>query len=111
MATYFAGETVLSVFAISGSTTGNPTLYTVPSGRYAKVFVQVFFRVASGIPQSRTLLVGSSSVSESGDSTGVINWLATFEPNSILFQGQAISIIGAGTVVNYSFVIREYAIP
>jgi hypothetical protein len=94
---------------VSGSTTLGPVLYTVPSGRYAKVFVQSFFRNDPGIPQNRTLSVGSSSVSISG--TGVLDWISSFEQNSILAEGQTIAIINTGTTVIYSFVIREFSSP
>jgi hypothetical protein len=94
---------------VSGSTTLGPVLYTVPSGRYAKVFVQSFFRVDSALPQNRTLSVGSSSVNTSG--TGVLNWISSFEQNSILAEGQTIAIINTGINVTYSFVIREFSSP
>lgn len=104
MSTFFGGETLINVAVINGSSNVPQTVYTVPAGRFAEIFIQRFDSFQSG-----TIIVGARSYSISGGSVQGLS-----EKYFTLYAGQSCSFsVGTGSGSNFDWYIvsKEFAIP
>jgi hypothetical protein len=108
ISTYFGGETLVNAITVNGSSTAPQTVYTVPSSRYAKVWIQSISRPSVGFPITTTFNIGASVYGP----VGTTNEFSAQNFEAILFQGQSVSIsLSSSTNYSYYFVIREFSIP
>lgn len=104
MSTFFGGETLVNVPVINGSSNVSQTVYTVPAGRFAEIFIQRFDSFQPG-----TIVVGARTYTITG---GSVQGIA--EKYFTLYAGQSISYaIGVVASSNFDWYIvsKEFAIP
>lgn len=108
MATAFEGEAIVAIVRASGS---GGTIYTVPSGRYAKLDIQILSVMNTG-----SFTIGGNAVTNTSGSTenyGKLDEVLTTSAGGQI--GQEIFLLSGETVVvssaTISLIAREFANP
>lgn len=108
MATYFDGEKLKNVSTVEY--TGNTaTLYTVPTGRYAKIN---FMQFLSTDPNDHLQIIASNGVTVLNEVENIdVAWGLLNGYKLVLFPGQRIKVQNSSTPVSCAFTIREFEKP
>ena len=115
MSTFYGGEQLVSVKNLKGTSTSDQTLYTVPAGRFAEVFLYQHIKIVSGsFPADNFLKLGNPSAGTGNFISIESNYAATTESVNpiILIAGQTIEtdINQSGPTI-YFISIKEYLTP
>ena len=101
MATFFGGETITGTIDLFGTTTTTPaTIYTVPAGKYAEIYIQ---RIVSNNPGA-TYIVGPTTYE-------TVAGVPQLKISDTLYQGQIIRMQPntSGANLTYFIFIKEFS--